>query len=94
MKLQKSTQPSTKHREFESIICRQSFREIISHMRDQRQDAAMDGRPLVLPRTTFVPDQMEALPGRVGVLVLEDHRLYTDTPPKSSGYRETMGRTQ
>jgi len=39
-------------------------------MRDQRQDAAMYRRSLVLPRTTFEPDQTERTPGRAGVLVL------------------------
>jgi hypothetical protein len=90
MKLQKKTHPSAKHRV--SIICRHSFREIISHMRDQRQDAAMYRRSLVLPRTTFEPDQTERTPGRAGVLVLEDHRLYPMHHRSVSGQSEAATR--
>ena len=73
MKLQQRNHSSTKHRE--SIICRHSFREIISHMRDQRQDAVMCRRLPVLPRTTFEPDQVKSTAWLAAALVLEDRRL-------------------
>jgi hypothetical protein len=65
-----------------SIICKKHpFEETISHMKfDKRQDAAMYGRRLVPPRTTFMESKSAAWPCRRARI--RYHRLYANCATK------------